>query len=189
MSNKNILAAALIFAGLAFSANASAQTYVGGTVGKSRWNMDCAGTTSCSTTDTAFKLLGGYDLAPNWALEASYFSLGKATASDGNIKGEFKASGVDFSGVVKTAPENGFVGFAKLGLAYVQGKSTGSVGNMSGSVSKNSAQPVFGLGFLYQVSNNVNVRAEYESRKVKVADIDDATSTVRNFSVGVQASF
>jgi hypothetical protein len=33
-----------------------------------------------ATTDTAFKLLGGLDLYPNIAVEASYFSLGKATA-------------------------------------------------------------------------------------------------------------
>lgn len=187
MSKKNIIAAALIFAGAAFSA--SAQTYVGGTVGKSKWNADCAGATSCSTSDTAFKLLGGYDLSPNWALEASYFSLGKATASDGNISGEFKASGVDFAGVAKTTAVNGWVGFAKLGLAYVKGETTGRVGNMSGSTSKNSAQAVYGLGFLYQISNNVNLRVEYERRDAKVADVSGATTAVSNLSVGVQAGF
>ncbi|MCU6434314.1 outer membrane beta-barrel protein [Undibacterium sp. Jales W-56] len=189
MSKKNILVAALMVAGIAVSAGASAQTYVAATVGQAKWNVDCSGAATCSTSDTAFKLVGGYNFTQNLAAEAGYFSLGKATASAGNIRGEFKASGVDIVGVLKSTPMNGWVGFAKLGVAYVKGETTGYVGNMSGSTSKNSTQAVAGLGATYQVADNVSVRAEYERRDAKVADFDNAKTTISNLSFGVQYTF
>jgi OOP family OmpA-OmpF porin len=186
---KNIIAAALLATGFAMSASASAQAYVGGTVGQARWNVDCQGAGQCDKTDTAFKLLGGLDLYPNIAVEASYFSLGKASASDSGLKGEFKASGVDLVGVFKTTPVNGFVGFAKLGVGYIKGEVNASYGTLKGSLSKNSAQAVAGLGVTYQLTNNVSLRAEYERRDAKVADVDGAKVTISNFSVGVQYAF
>ncbi|MBC3929429.1 outer membrane beta-barrel protein [Undibacterium sp. CY21W] len=189
MIKKNIIAAALLATGFAMSASASAQAYVGGTVGQAKWNADCQGTTQCDTSDTAFKLLGGLDLYPNIAVEASYFSLGKATANVSGIKAEFKASGVDLVGVFKTTPVNGFVGFAKLGVGYIKGETSVSVGSLAGSTSKNSAQAVAGLGVTYQLTNNVSLRAEYERRDAKVADVDGAKVTISNFSVGAQYAF
>lgn len=186
---KNIIAAALLATGFAMSASASAQAYVAGTVGQAKWNADCQGTTQCDTSDTAFKLLGGLDLYPNIGVEASYFSLGKATATVNGIKAEIKASGVDVVGVFKTTPMNGFVGFAKLGVGYIKGEVNASIGAVKGSVSKNSAQAVAGLGVTYQIANNVNLRAEYERRDAKVADVDGAKVTISNFSVGVQYAF
>lgn len=189
MLKKNIFAGALVLSLSALSANASAQTYLGATVGQAKWNVDCSGTTSCKSTDTAFKLLGGYDLTPNVSLEASYFSLGKTTASIGGINGEIKGSGIDFSGVVKTDASSGFSGFAKLGVAYVKGEEIDSAAGRSSSTSKNSAQPVAGLGLLYEVSSNVHLRFELESRKVKIDDSGSGSGNVRNFSIGAQVRF
>lgn len=189
MSKKNSIAAALIFAGIALSANVSAQTYVGGALSQARWDIDCTGTTSCDRSDTAYKFFIGYDFTQIWGMEASYFTMGDVTASAGNIKGSFNAKGLDFSGVVKTPRLKGFAGFAKLGLSYVRGESGGTVDNISGSASKSSAQPVFGLGVTYLIGENTSIRAEYERRRAKVADIKNATSNINVFSVGLQASY
>ncbi|CAN5730686.1 hypothetical protein BH11PSE12_BH11PSE12_25600 [soil metagenome] len=122
MFKKNSIASALILAAFALSASASAETYLGATVGQAKWNIDCTGAVSCKTADTAFKVLVGYELAPLWSLEASYFSLGEVGVNDASVKGTFSARGIDVAGVVKTAPMKGFVGFAKMGVAYVRGK-------------------------------------------------------------------
>ncbi|MFZ6816222.1 outer membrane beta-barrel protein [Undibacterium sp. Rencai35W] len=188
MTKKNILAAALMLAGIALSASASAQTYVAATVGQAKVDADCTGVTNCKTSDTTVKLLGGYNYTQNLGVEAGYFSLGKATASVGGIAGEFKATGVDVVGVVKSTPSNGWVGFGKVGIAYIRAESTVNSATIKGTVTKNSTKPVFGLGATYQISNNVNVRAEYERRQVNVVDgVSDAT--VSNFSVGVEYIF
>jgi OOP family OmpA-OmpF porin len=189
MSKKNSIAAALIFAGIALSAGASAQTYVGGALGQARWDIDCAGTTTCDRSDTAYKFLIGYDFTQIWGIEANYFALGTVTASDATFKGSFIGKGLDFSGVVKTPRLKGFAGFAKLGLSYVRGESGVSVGSVSGSLSKSSAQPLFGLGVTYLIGDNTSVRAEYERRKVKLADGEGVTANVNVFSVGLQASY
>ncbi|MDO8179686.1 MAG: outer membrane beta-barrel protein [Undibacterium sp.] len=188
MKNRSI-ATALIFAGVAFSASASAQTYVGGALSQARWDVDCAGATACDTSDTGYKFFAGYDFNQIIGIEASYFYLGDVTASDGVVKGSFNAKGLEASAVVKTPRLKGFAGFAKLGLAYVHGESGGTVAGISASTSKSSAQPVYGLGITYLIGDNTSVRAEYERRKVKVADMDGSTTTVSTFSIGLQASY
>ena len=190
---KKVLSASIVLAAITFSANASAQMYAGVTVGSSNWNLDCSGATTCDKSGSAFRLLGGYDLSPNVALEAGYFSVGKAKAS-GSLLGytggvEMGGTGIDFSGVFKTTPAGGFSGFAKLGLGYVRGKTDAIVGTVAGSHSESSVQPVVGFGALYEVSKDVSLRAEIESRQVKLVDGDGGKGRVANFSVGVQVGF
>lgn len=188
MKNRSI-AMALIFAGITLSTGVSAQTYLGTALSQARWDIDCAGTTECKTSDTGYKFFAGYDFNQIIGLEASYYYLGDVTASAANIKGSFNAKGLDFSAVVKTPRLKGFAGFAKLGLAYVHGESGGTIGTLSASTSSSTTQPVFGLGVTYLIGDNTSLRAEYERRKVKVADTDGAKSTVNVFSVGLQASY
>lgn len=188
MTKKNILVAALMLAGIALSASASAQTYVAATVGQAKVDLDCAGVTNCKTSDTAIKLLGGYNFTQNLGVEAGYFSLGKAGGDVGGFATEYKATGVDVVGVVKSTPSNGWVGFGKVGIAYIRAEASVNSSTVKGSITRNSTKPVFGLGATYQISNNMNIRAEYERRQIHVVEgIDDVT--VSNFSVGVEYIF
>ena len=187
MFNKKIIAAAIAVSGLFITASASAQYYAGATVGQARWNGDCSGTTSCKTTDTAFKVLGGYNIDnTNWGVEASYFNLGKVTVSDGALKGEIKGSGVDLSGVYRASFNNQWGGFAKLGIAYVKGEVEASLGSAHASQSTNSTQAVVGAGVTYAFDKNISVRAEVESRKVEVPN---SSGNVTNFNIGLQFAF
>ncbi|MES2091578.1 MAG: hypothetical protein V4532_16625, partial [Pseudomonadota bacterium] len=65
--------AAACLAGL--MGNVCAQGFVGGTIGQSSFDVDCGGF-SCETTDTAFKLYGGFELptrvVPGLAIEVAY---------------------------------------------------------------------------------------------------------------------
>lgn len=189
MMKKNFLVAALLLSGLAISAGAFAQNYIGASGGHAQWNIDCAGATKCEKGSTAFKVFGGRDLSPLWAVEGGFFSLGKAAASDSYVNGEFEARGIEVAGLIKTPSIKGFVGFGKLGVSVVKGETNATVGNSSGSSNINSNQAVYGFGLMYQLNNDIRLRADVERRDVKLADFDGAKVKVTNVMIGLQASF
>src|SRR5256885_8076692 len=56
--------------------------YAGITLGQSDVkNVDCTGF-SCDTKDTAFRILGGYQINRNFAAELGYHDLGKVKAAE-----------------------------------------------------------------------------------------------------------
>jgi hypothetical protein len=189
MLKKNLLAVAIVISGLALSAGAFAQSYIGATAGSARADIDCAGATSCKKSDTALKVFGGYDITPMFAVEAGFFSLGTASANYSTASGKFEARGIEVSGLIKTPVMKGFIGFGKLGVAAIKAETTVTLGPDSGMLSKNSNQAVYGFGLMYQLHNDIRLRSEIESRKVKAANFDGSSATVVNFSIGLQAAF
>ena len=191
MLKKNILAAALVLGSALVSAHAAAQaTYFGGSVGRAKWNFDCAGATSCHTAAGTWKLYGGHDFTPNFGVEGSYVYLNEVGASNSSVLGIFNGRGADIAGVAKTASMNNFVGFAKLGIAFMKGEITAfstALGN--GSETHYSGQPLIGLGVMYQIDKKVSVRAEVDNRKVKISGFKDSTFGVTSFTIGLQSEF
>ena len=192
MLKKKLFASMMFVVGLAMAATASAQVYVAGTVGQAKWNSDCNQSgVSCDKTGNAYKLIGGYNIDKSFALEASYFSLGKlkANASVAGVKGyaEAKGTGFELAGVLKRDFTEEFSGFAKLGIARVSVDTTATVpAILQFADNTHSTQPVIGLGLTYKVSKEIALRGEIETRRVKIGD---EKNSVNNFSVGVQYSF
>ena len=113
---------------LTLSAGASAQaTYGVVSVGSSRLNVDCTGTTTCDKTGTAYKLLGGYKFSPNFAAEAGFFGFGKAKASDPTVTAEIAntAFGAGVAFHQDLSADWNLV--ARVGLASMKTKITGTV--------------------------------------------------------------
>ena len=188
MIKKNIIAAAFMLAGLTLAASASAQVYVGAAIGQAKWDISCAGLTTCKTSDTSYKFIGGYDFTRIFGVEASYFSLGELNFSNNVLKAETRAKGFEFSGVVRTPQFVGISGFGKLGVAAVKGE-TNSSGTIAVESSKTKAQVVYGVGMTYTFTEKTSLRAEFERRKVDVANVANATANVNTFSIGIQASY
>ncbi len=195
MLKNKLISAGLVAAGLLLSAAASAQVYVGGTIGKAKWNNDCSGTTTCSTNANTYKLLGGYNINNMFAVEGSYYSLGTIDASyrDATSSGtaSLKGKAFELAGIAKYDFNNELTGFAKLGIASVkaEGSASGSVaglGSFTGTDSTTSTQPVFGLGLTYKLTKELALRGEFETRKVKFGG---DKSAVNNLSVGLQYAF
>lgn len=192
MFKKATLAALVAACGFGFASSAYAQqAYVGASGGVSNWSVDCAGTTSCDKSGSSFKLFGGYDINPNFAVEGAYASLGKATATGviagvGNVAVESKASGFELAGVFKAPFSKEFTGFAKLGVSFMKGEASAVAGAQAGSSSENSTNLLAGLGVSYAVTKDVAIRGEWETRKVKVAG---DSGNVSNFTAGVQFNF
>lgn len=179
MMKKQVL---LALAALAVSGAAAAQGYGVVSVGSSRLDDDCAGTTSCDKNGTAFKLLGGYKFAPNFAAEGGYFDFGKATFSVGSAKGSIKTNafggGVAFH--TDFAPSWAFV--ARLGLASVKSKA-----DLAGvSVSESNAQLYAGLGLGYKLNKSTSVDGTWETT---TSEIQGGKSNVHAFSIGLTFGF
>lgn len=190
MLKKNILAAALLVGSAFLSAHAAAQiSYFGGSVGRAKWNFDCAGATSCHTAAGSWKLFGGYEFSPNFGVEGSYIYLNEVGANDSILKATFNGRGADLAGVAKTTPINNFVGFAKLGVAFMKGEVVASAAGYTGSETHYSGQPLIGLGVMYYVDKKVAIRAEVDHRNVKVSGYRETTSGVTNFTIGLQSEF
>jgi OOP family OmpA-OmpF porin len=178
---------AVVFAVLALSAGAvSAQSYMGATVGRSQADVDCSGTTSCSKSDTAFKVYGGINVAPKFDVEVGYFDLGSAKASDGIISAEIKSKGVEGAAVYRMDLNQTWGAFAKGGVAYIRAEGTASDGTVSGSYTENSFQPVLGAGLTYKVTESVRARADVDYHRVKFSG---EKANVTSVSVGVEVKF
>src|SRR5262245_33699288 len=96
---KTTIAALLAASGLVVSSASMAQGksadtgfYIGATIGQSDFSdVDCSGA-SCDTKDTAFRVLGGYQINRNFAAEVGYHDLGKLTVTDAGATGDVKAN-------------------------------------------------------------------------------------------------
>ncbi|WP_395007530.1 outer membrane beta-barrel protein [Undibacterium sp.] len=190
MLKKNIMAAAFVLGSALLSAHAAAQTsYFGGSVGRAKWDFDCAGANSCHTAAGSWKLFGGYDFSPNFGVEGSYVYLNEVGATASTLKATFNGRGADLAAVAKVAPMNNFVGFAKLGVAFMKGEVVASNFVSTGSETHYSGQPLIGFGAIYQVDKKISIRAEVDFRKVKVAGVTQTTFGVTNYTIGLQSEF
>lgn len=175
----SVAAAALLASGAVFAQSA----YVGASVGSAYWSDNCSGLTSCSKNDTSYKIFGGYNFTPNFAVEGGYTDLGKITGNNGAGNVSVTANGVELAAVGKAPVGSGFGLFGKLGLSMMQAKNSGFNGAFDNTT---STQLLAGVGATYAINSQVALRAEYETRQVKFSGTKD---TVGNFTVGIQASF
>jgi len=169
---KKAFFAAVTLAAIAVCGSASAQGYVGASVGQSRADIDCSGTSTCDKNDSAFKIYGGYMFMPYVGIEATYYNQGKAhlAGSDpslGNFTLDFKGDGfgVYARGVY---PVGNLQLFGKLGIvsANIKGDATSSLLGVA-SDSERSTNVAYGLGLEYGFTKNIAGRAEWERMRVK----------------------
>lgn len=165
--------------------------YIGANLGKSKAKIDDAkitssllrsGFTTSSISDddsaTGYKLLGGYQFNPNFALEGGYFSLGRFgftanTLPPGTLRGEAKVTGFNFDAVGFLPFTQQFSGFGRIGLIYANSKDsfsgTGLVTALDSNPGKRSLNYKYGVGLQYDFTQTIGMRAEIERYR-----IDDA---------------
>ena len=172
------------FALLALSSTALADGFYGvGEVTYSSNSLDHAhfdgallanGATGLSSEDSGsgyhWRLQGGYRFNPNFALEGGYIDFGKAdyTASynGGSAHGSLKAGGVDLAALLLLPLGDSFTVFGKLGAVAAKVDSTLTAGAPASLASSSDSvhvyEPLLGVGALYKVSDNVDLRADYD---------------------------
>jgi OOP family OmpA-OmpF porin len=139
--------------------------YLGGQLGTGNSSDACRGITgTCDDTDTAYKLLGGYQVNRNWAWELAYAYLGDVTAdgtSDrgGAVRFEATKKALDFSGIATLPLNERFGVFARLGIYRSQTERRGS--GVSTGADHNSSF-TWGFGARFELWRAMAVRAEWQ---------------------------
>ncbi|MFZ6759041.1 outer membrane beta-barrel protein [Undibacterium sp. Ji50W] len=190
MSIKKISIIVCATAGMLASSFASAQVYVGGSLGQSDKGNYCGYSNTCDSKANSYKVFGGYTIDKNFAMESSYFSAGKTSINSGLALGhsEQKKTGLSLAGVYNYEFNEAFAGFAKLGIARVK---TDTFYDTSGLPPTSSAdtenQALYGLGLTYKISNTLSARTEFEVYNPKT--FSSRGASVSNLSAGLQYNF
>src|SRR5437016_7600454 len=159
--------------------------YAGITVGQGgEKDVDCAGF-SCDKKDTAFRILGGYQINRNFAAELGYQDLGKVTLSAPGVSFNIKANVWELVGVGAYPFANQFSGYGKLGAYHGESKASAAVAGFgSGSLKETNTDLTFGLGVQYDVSRELGVRGEWQRYKNIGGDNVGGKSDVDVLSIG-----
>ena len=178
----------LALAALAISGGAAAQTYAVISAGGSDHDLGCNGATVCDESGTAFKLLGGYRFAPNFAIEGGYMSYGKSKARDDvlDIGLDTTVNGFGIGGAFHHDFTSNWNFVARLGVAQMKAKLKATSGGVTGSDSDSSAQLYGGLGIGYKLTPQMSVDAAWDFSRAKYSG---EKLDVSAYSIGLTFSF
>ena len=164
--------------------------YGGGAIGPTRAKIDDPKITSTllgaglvptitdRNRDNGFKLFGGYQINRNFALEGSYFDLGKfgftaTTVPPGSLRGDIRLKGLALDGLGILPLTSGFSVFGRLGMNYAQARdqfaTTGVVSLANLNPSKSQLNYKYGVGLMYALTESLAVRLETERYRVNDA--------------------
>ncbi len=165
--------------------------YAGGNIGQSNAKiadqriingLSASGfsTTSINNNDTdiAYKLFGGYQFNPYFALEGGYFNLGKFgftanTQPAGVLNGNIRLQGLSLDAVGTLPITKKFSAFGRLGMDYAQAQDSftgsGAVHPLNPNPSKWDTNYDFGAGLQYALTESIALRAEGERYRINDA--------------------
>ncbi len=197
MTTKHLAIAVTTLALAASGTSALAQSaYIVGAIGSSipasslKTDADAllrsAGATNLQSSvgnGTAIKFAAGYQVNPNFAMEAGYLDSGTmsytGTATGATISADLKGTGFQFALIASAPINDSFAAFGKVGYTAVSVKNNARINtlNVSETYDKNSAG--FGLGARYKLSDKLWLRGEWEQ----------VYSDVSAITFGLQANF
>ena len=185
MLKKTTIAALLAAAGLAVSQGAFAQArgaaadtgwYIGGHFGQSDVK-------ELDETDTSWKILGGYQINRNFAVELGYVDLGSVTISGPGGTATFESNAFELVGVGSFPLANAFSLYGKFGFYRADSDLNFNIPALGGrgAASEKNTDITFGVGARYDLSRNVGLRAEWQ----RYSDVGDGATDVDVMSIGV----
>ena len=144
----------------------SAQPYTTAAAGVGWNHIDCSSANlACEKTDIAFKLIGGYRVAPWIAAEAVYLDFGKGRQSNRFVEDTLKSSafggGVAFHGTAAS-----WTVTARAGAAWAAAERTVQFGNLTPSSStSNEVAPYGGVAIGYRFSRYAALAFGFDAMK------------------------
>ena len=191
MDCRRLVIATLAAASGFFSAQCLAQPYVGFSAGQAdvEESMVIPGLIDpggrVDGKDGAFKLFGGYQFNPNFALEAAFVDLGDVTYSGfftgpppvtGPVTGgRIQNSGLNLSAVGVVPLGQRFVLFGKVGMFLWYSEARDVTGGFLTYSEEDGADLSFGLGASVALGQRVSLRAEWERFDMSNVDVDLVT--------------
>jgi len=123
---------------------------------------------------------GGYNVAvgkyinSNISIELGYADFGEDTQNIGGVEAEFEASAIQLSalGYLPVSEKAGL--FARIGIEQVTAESTSSAVD----VKTDETDLFYGVGGYYNVSENIDVRVEFQRHEIDNNELDTVSAGV-----------
>ena len=170
---------------------AQAQAYVSAAAGVGRDNtkLDPMGILHSDTTGTAYKLVGGYGVGHNLAVELAYISFGKASV-DGGFRGESKSDGIGLDLAYRLPLNPSWDFTVRGGLLRMKTRFSGIRTSLYGYTSAPSTAPHLGLAAGYSVSPRLRLDAHLDFSRNKYSHMGSGErSNVRAYTAGATFMF
>lgn len=142
---------------------------------------------SCDDKDVMWRILGGYQINKNFAVEAAYTDLGeaKATGPGGFVSAKSHALELVAVGIV---PIDRFSLYGKLGVYHGTTDGQARTVLVRGDASDTATELTYGVGAGFDVTRQVTLRAEYQKYNDFGGD-NVGKSDIDVFSLGVLFRF
>lgn len=151
-------------------------THSSNSLSKNYFNSELTdrGATGLSSSESAsgnqWRLQGGYRFNEYLAVEAGYIDFGKAdykaSYAGGSARGDLKAGGIDVAALASLPVTDKFSVFGKAGAVFAHTKSSlsasGPASLASDNQSSNVVRPLVGIGANYKLTQNVDLRADFD---------------------------
>ena len=160
--------------------------YAGAAIGQS--DTGCSGLPSgatCDAKDTAWRILGGWQLDRHFGAEFAYTDFGEFTASFAGIEQRIEVNAFELVGVGTYPLAEGFSLYGKLGLYRADSEGRTNVGD---SASETNTDLTFGVGGRYDFNRNFALRIEWQ-RYSDVGGGEFEKDDIDMLSVGVLWKF
>jgi OOP family OmpA-OmpF porin len=182
---KVLVASALALSGAFAASQASAQGFIGGSIGQSDIDDEIAVELITSGTvdgkDTAWKIFGGYMFNRHFGLEFAYVDLGEVSYSGSFFGapvtgGKIEVTGFNISAIGAYPVSEQFSVFGKIGLFIWEAEASDTTGGVPFSDKEDGTDLSFGVGVSYNFTRNLGVRAEWE--RFESSDADASLITI-----------
>jgi OOP family OmpA-OmpF porin len=169
--HKRVMIASFMGAAIALtSATAFAQGrsdagwYLGGSFGQSEVDIEnCGAGVACDEKDTAWRILGGYQINRNFAVELGFHQFGDASATAPGIgQLDFEANAFELVGLGALPLGNQFSIYGKAGLYRGETKVTGTVLGVPVDLKETNTDLTYGIGAQYDVNRQLGLRLEWQ---------------------------
>jgi len=183
-------ALALPAIGMAQMTGPDSSWYVGGSVGQSKFDVDCTGASTCDDSDTAFRVFGGYMFNKHFGAELGYADLGKLTLSGaippfGTVSANIKVKAWDLVAVGVLPIADKFSVYGKLGMYRADSDFSASALGVSASTSDSNTDLTYTLGAGYDFSKNLGIRGEWQRYSKVGSDNTGGEGDVDVYSVAI----
>ncbi len=164
---------------LMWAAGASAQVYVGGSLGKTDDTSNCFWSGGCDKSHSSYQLLGGYAYNQNVAIEFAYTNFGRSksyfSSGDRSQRFESKVDAYSLAMLRSYSLTDQLSVFGKLGTAYLisneslKAKGDGSLftGEVNRQTRYRDLAVQIGVGLEYKLNDHLVLRAGYDQYRYK----------------------
>lgn len=176
---KVLVASALALSGALAASQASAQGFIGGSIGQSDIDDEIAAELITSGTvdgkDTAWKIFGGYMFNRHFGLELAYVDLGEVSYSGSFFGapvtgGKIEVTGFNISAIGAYPVSEQFSVFGKIGMFIWEAEASDTTGGVPFSAKDDGTDLSFGVGVGFNFTRNLGLRAEWEMFESSDAD-------------------